>query len=226
MPTKIEWCDEVINPLGWGCWGPRGTPQDPRRCSYCYAYRMARRKIRKCPNCQSFVPHWHPEQLEKPLHWKKPRLIFVQSMGDLLGEWVDSKLIEQVIATTQLAYQHTYLFLTKNPQRYSDFSFPKNAWLGASCIWGERVDIWLRRSRHMGIKFISFEPLLSDVSKIISLEGIDLAIIGGLSGSKPFYPPEEWIQKIEQMADKAGIPVFEKNNLRKVWRSIPRQEMP
>lgn len=56
--------------------------------------------------------------------------------------------------------------------------------------------------------------------------GISLVILGGCSGSRRFYPPEEWIQEIEDVADKAGIAVFEKDNLRRVWDKRPRQEMP
>ena len=56
--------------------------------------------------------------------------------------------------------------------------------------------------------------------------GISWVIIGGQSGSKKFFPPEEWIAEIELEADKVRIPVFEKDNLRQVWDRTPRQEMP
>lgn len=87
------------------------------------------------------------------------------------------------------------------------------------------------------MSFISIEPLLSwgdseykgvkhSTASWLKEANINWVIIGGMSGSKPFYPPEEWIEEIEQAADKAGIPVFEKYNLKKVWDKPPRQEMP
>ena len=77
MPTKIEWCDETWNPVT-GC---------SERCKWCYAHAMAKRlKAMGIPAYQHddpFHPTFHPNRLEKPLRGKKPRTIFVCSIGEL-----------------------------------------------------------------------------------------------------------------------------------------------
>ena len=120
MSSKIEWLvgldnkhGETINPWGWGCYGPGGSAERPNLCCYCYAKILANRKLRKCSLCQQFVPHWHPEQLEKPLHWKKPRRIFVASMSDPFGCYDDQtevltksgwKYFVDIVDIDELAY--------------------------------------------------------------------------------------------------------------------------
>jgi len=115
--TKIDWSDETINPLGHGCYGT-GTKDNPKICEYCYAVKMAKRNMRNCDLCAKFIPHTHFEQLDKLKQWKKPKTIFVQSMGDLFGDWVPDEWIEKVFDACLESPQHRYLFLTKNPKRY------------------------------------------------------------------------------------------------------------
>jgi hypothetical protein len=58
MPTRIEWCDDTVNPLGHWCFGPGGTKDNPKPCPYCYARIMARRGMTKCGKCRTFdTPH-------------------------------------------------------------------------------------------------------------------------------------------------------------------------
>lgn len=71
--TRIDWADATINPLGWGCYGPTGTADEPRRCGYCYAARLARRNLRNCMLCQQIeqcraasVPLWLKDNLRWP----------------------------------------------------------------------------------------------------------------------------------------------------------------
>jgi protein gp37 len=122
MATDIEWCDETLNPLGWGCYGPGGTPEKPQICEGCYALRWAKKSPWcRCEKCREFVPHWHPEALAKPLRWKKHRAIFWQDMGDL---WHQAIPREQILETLKICWktiQHTHIFLTKNPERYLEF---------------------------------------------------------------------------------------------------------
>ncbi len=59
----------------------------------------------------------HPERLEVPLRWKRPRLIFVNSMSDLFHEAVPDSFIDRVFAVMALSPQHTYQILTKRPER-------------------------------------------------------------------------------------------------------------
>lgn len=85
-----------------------------------------------------FEPTFHRYKLDEPLHWKKPRTIFVCSMADLFGEWVPDEWIKAVFDACAAAPQHRYLFLTKDPGRYCDLErsglLPSgdNYWFGAT----------------------------------------------------------------------------------------------
>lgn len=241
--TNIEWCDETINPLGWGCYGPEGTAAKPKPCSYCYARRASRgpwASQRGCPECAAFIPHWHPEMLEKPLRWKRPRRIFVQSMGDLFHPETPEHQIAEVIQTAIDCPKHTFLFLTKCPERYRDFAFPSNCLLGATATdqasWDRASDAFLGyppggwRIEHRDRIFISAEPLLGPIDTGCFITDLSWLIIGANSnkGAKP--PAYEWVHDLSLAASDARIPVFHKNNLNKAVpnKFVPfwRQEFP
>ena len=128
MPTKIPWCDEVLN-VTTGC-----TKCSPG-CLNCYAERMAHRlagmeeKAGREPRYSAVVDNkgWmgnvicEESILDKPLHWKKPRRIFIDSMSDLFHPEVPFEFIHKVFTITQKAYQHTYLILTKRADRMLEF---------------------------------------------------------------------------------------------------------
>ncbi len=227
--TKIEWCDETINPLGWGCYGPGGTAEKPNICSYCYAAKIARRNLRGCPDCRSFKPHWHPGQLDKLDLWQKPRRVFVQSMGDLWGEWVPEDFISQTIGTCVVNSRHTYLFLTKNPTRMGgNWNWPRNSWAGVTVTC--QADMW-RVAELLKVncrrKFVCFEPLLGPVridplwlysgledNKLVPSGEIHWAIIGAETGQGAKIPKYEWINALCKQLDDAHVPMFTKANLR------------
>lgn len=161
--TKIEWADMTWNPV-------TGCRHD---CSYCYARRIAHRFAAKGDMCRygcgetveldepyrkngavvpypaDFVPTLHRYLLDDPASRLKPQNIFTCSMGDLFGEWVPQDWINEVIEACRKAPQHNYLFLTKNPIRYSiwrtekypdiDFAFGDNMWLGCTFTGTERL---------------------------------------------------------------------------------------
>lgn len=209
MSTKIEWCDETINPLGWGCYGPYGTPDNPKPCPYCYAKRIARRKLLKCPQCQQFIPHWHPEALEKPRRWKKPRRIFVQSMGDLFHDYTPKEHIEVVLQVVKKHPQHTFLFLTKNSDRLAAFDFPANAWAGVS------FDGYSTRGVPLGcnakVKFASIEPLLT-YPEVLPI--VDWYIVGAQTGPGARPVKKKWVQRVIDCAREDGKAIFLKDNLK------------
>lgn len=168
MPSKIEWCDETLNPQGWGCWGPGGTPEQPQRCWYCYVERQANGPyVPDCELCRKLIPHWHPERLELPYRWKRPRRIFWQSMGDLFHPCTPREQIAQIQTLALATPQQTHIFCTKNPARYAEF----NPW-PANCILlttvtglgkreeGRIDDLLLADCRVRGV---SLEPLLGSV---------------------------------------------------------------
>lgn len=158
MPTKIEWCDETWNPIT-GC-----TPVSPG-CDHCYARRMATRLAGRFgyPADEPFRVTFHRDRLDEPQRWRKPRRVFVCSMGDLWHPDVDPCDRAAVIRATNLAPQHTYLFLTKRPQNVKeDFSGCPNFWIGATVENQEQI-----KARDLAImnlqtrvRFLSCEPLL------------------------------------------------------------------
>lgn len=167
--SKIEWTDETINPLGWGCYGPLGTPEAPRVCSYCYARRFAARNTRGCELCAKFIPHWHDEQLEKINHWRKPRRIFIQSMGDLFHPYTPKNQILTVLAVAGCFPRHTFQFLTKNPKRLKDFNpWPSNCWVGTTVTNQADADErlpWLLKV-DAPVRFVSHEPLMGEIDMV------------------------------------------------------------
>ena len=111
--SKIEWTDVTWNPVT-GC-----SPLSPG-CAHCYARRMAKRLAGRCG--YPAAPHefevtLHPERLSEPLGWKKPRRVFVVSMGDLFHEDVPDEYVDAVFAVMAAAEQHTFQVLTKRPER-------------------------------------------------------------------------------------------------------------
>lgn len=142
MASKIEWTDETWNPVT-GC-----TPVS-EGCANCYAKRMAKRLHGRCGYPET--PHQfdvtlHPDRLDQPLRWKKPRTIFVCSMGDLFHEEVPFDFIDKVFAVAALCPQHTFQVLTKRPERMkeylSDFDFRIDQITGhildlSGAVWGD-----------------------------------------------------------------------------------------
>ncbi|KKL49659.1 hypothetical protein LCGC14_2313330, partial [marine sediment metagenome] len=111
MPTKIEWADESWNPV-------TGCTKVDEGCRNCYAERMSKRLAGRYgyPADDPFRVTLHPERLDKPLHWKKPRRIFVNSMSDLFHPDVPDAFIDQVFAVMALASHHQFMILTKRPK--------------------------------------------------------------------------------------------------------------
>src|SRR4051812_21673400 len=114
--TTIEWTDATWNPVT-GC-----TKVSPG-CAHCYAETFAKRglgRFAKSPlvGIRDFTDvRCHEDALEQPLHWRKPRRIFVNSMSDLFHEDVPDAFIDRVFAVMALAPQHTFQILTKRPDR-------------------------------------------------------------------------------------------------------------
>jgi len=145
-------------------------------CWYCYARRMYQRF--KWPQEVTY----RPEELDKIAQIKEPSRIFVCSTHDLFGEWIPDKWIFNIITKLQNYPQHTFLLLTKNPKRYLDFTFRDNFWLGTTVDTKDNIERinYLRKLKNNNIKFISFEPLLTEILNL-NLENIDWIIIGGLT---------------------------------------------
>jgi len=126
----IVWTDESWNPL-------RGCTRVSAGCMNCYAENMA---ARFCGTGQPYegtinqeTKRWNgtiklvPEHLQDPLRWKRPRMVFVNSMSDLFHESVPDEFIDQVFAVMALASQHTFQVLTKRPERMLEWFKSRNS---------------------------------------------------------------------------------------------------
>lgn len=205
--TEIEWADKVWNPVT-GCTkiSEDGKPH--------------------------FSVRVHPERLEEPLKWKKPQRIFVCSMGDLFHEDVQWNWLDGMFSTMYHAPQHTYLILTKRPQAAFDyFNSPRisgsvrktnefltdNLWLGVTVenqqAADERIPILLQIPAVK--RFISIEPMLSEIKFSADFQLLDLCIVGGETGPKarPMHP--DWARSVRDQCQAAGVPFFFKQMSKK-----------
>jgi protein gp37 len=230
--TKIEYLDK--------CWNfMTGCVHDIVECpckNDCWARSRAVRF-----NKGYFLPQLHQDKLLEPLSIKKPSKIGVCFTGDLIGGWVDEKLLVDVSRNELFGEnlkhgkfwelstivsdvifsspQHQFLFLTKSPQNYHKWlPLPKNAWLGASVCNSDMFDKSFRELMKVEakIKWLSFEPLL-DWTHTINLEKplstVQWVAIGGQTGRHKILPNYEWVREIVKACDKNKTPIFLKNNL-------------
>lgn len=107
MSTKIEWTEETWNPV-------TGCTKVSSGCKNCYAERLFPRPY---PGRKFTDVRFHPERLEQPLRWRKPRRVFVNSMSDLFHEAVTVAQLDRVFGVMANAPQHTFQVLTKRPER-------------------------------------------------------------------------------------------------------------
>lgn len=171
-----------------------------------------------------YDPTFYPHRLEEPLKVKKGGRVFVVDTGDLFGNFIPTEWINAVIDVARRCPQHTFQFLTKNPKRLLDFTFPDNAWVGTSINSDKdrkRVDIIKKVAAP--VKYLSIEPLLGRVG--FSLEGLQWIIIGAQTGGNAVKPKKEWVEELLLEAKKHNIPVFLKENLQ-LYYQLDRKEFP
>jgi protein gp37 len=151
--------------------------------------------------------------LEAPLRWRKPRLIFVNSMSDLFHENVPDQFIDLVWTVMGRAWWHQFQVLTKRPERMAAYlqkrsnSLP-NVWIGTSVessAYLHRLD--MLRNAPAAVRFVSFEPLLERIRKP-DLRGIDWIIVGGESGPRARPIEEIWVLDLLKAARKYGVSFF------------------
>src|SRR5262249_18816076 len=137
------------------------------------------------------------ERLDQPLKWRRPRMIFVNSMSDLFHKEVPSSFIDQVFETMETADWHFFQVLTKRSSlmrdylrgRYGTERGPKHIWCGVSVEDAQaKVRVEHLRTAPAGLRFLSVEPLIGAVGQV-DLSGIEWVIVGGESGpgARPVY---------------------------------------
>jgi protein gp37 len=193
-------------------------------CDHCYARRITERF--SGPGSFEHIV-LHPERLERPLHWHRPRRIFVNSMSDLFHAKVPEEFILSVWSVMDRAGQHTFQVLTKRAERMERIvsrfypgprvrlvhppefeNWLPNVWLGVSV----ESPAYYSRIHHLqrtpaAVRFLSCEPLLAALPEL-PLEGIDWVIVGGESGpgARPMHI--HWVRDIRDQCVRAGVPFF------------------
>ena len=215
--SSIEWTESTWNPV-------TGCTKVSAGCKHCYAERIANRlKAAGQPNyANGFKVTLHDRALYIPLKWKRPRMVFVNSMSDLFHESVPLEFIQRIFRVMNRAHWHTYQILTKRAERLEALS-PRLAW--APHIWMgvtvERCD-YIERIEHLKrtgafIKFVSLEPLLGPMPDL-DLESIDWVIVGGESGPGARPMRKEWVGDIRERCVAAEVPFFFKQ-----WGGVNRK---
>ena len=230
---KIGWCSMTWNSV-WGC---------RNNCEYCYARKIAKRFAIPMSNREiaftgrvvfrgtedislEKIRNFEPFFLESQFHKKfpkKPQRIFVGSMSEIY--YWEKEWIEMVIEKVKQYPQHTFQFLTKDPEVYNEWVFPENCWLGVTVT--KKDDIKKDSLDHLNDShlfkktFISFEPLLEEINPndYIGFWDIDWVIIGAETGNRKgkIIPKKEWVENIVNYCKEASIPVYLKYSLKEIY---------
>ena len=221
--SSIEWTEMTWNPT-------TGCNKISAGCKYCYAEVMTRRLmamgIEKYKD--GFDIRTHVDALNIPYTWKKPKVVFVNSMSDLFHPEVPIEFIKQVFAVMNDNPQHIFQVLTKRAERlyeiHEQLNWTSNIWMGVS-VEDERVTerIDFLKETNAAIKFLSCEPLIGPLMNI-NLYGIDWVIVGGESGRKARPVQEWWVWDIKQQCQEQEVLFFFKQwggtNKKKAGRQL------
>jgi protein gp37 len=235
VTTTIEWTDVTWNPT-------RGCSRVSEGCRNCYAERMAARYSGLGQAFEGFAkstpagPRWTgrvelvPSKLDEPLHWRKPRRVFVNSMSDLFHDTIGREELFAVWDVMRRCPQHTFQVLTKRAagmREVFDWALSDsplaNVWLGVSvedeATADERIPLLLQTPA--AVRFVSYEPALASVDLRAYLakpvfcdpyhgQRLDWVIVGGESGpgARPF--DLAWARFILRQCREAGVPCFVK----------------
>lgn len=236
--SKISWTDttwEIVT----------GCTRVSEGCRNCFAERMVATRLKHFPQTKGLAvmrngdAHWtgkvrcHPELLDKPLFWPKPRRVFVCSRSDLFHEKVPTEFLRDAFRVMYQCEQHVFQLLTKRPllalhhvvNYESSQELPANIWLGTSienqAAHDERVP-YLRRVP-AAVRWFSVEPLLGPIK--LDLDGIHWVVVGGESGPGARPMDLEWASSIRDQCAAAMVAFYMKQIV-EAGRKVPFDEWP
>jgi protein gp37 len=209
--SAIEWTDATWNPV-------TGCTRITAGCDNCYALRFSERfrGVPGHPFENGFDLTLRPKRIEQPLSWRRPRMIFVNSMSDLFHKEVPRPFIDRVFDTMERADWHTFQVLTKRSSlmrdylqaRYSDRAPPSNIWFGVSVEQAQaRSRIDHLRTAPAAVRFLSIEPLIGPVGTV-DLSGIHWVIVGGESGPGSRPMAEDWVREVLAQCEAQDVAFF------------------
>lgn len=262
--SKIEWCDHTWNPITGCrhaceyCYARRMTARfagdvrlnkmakmdyslmpaaDGGEDLYVLDLPMLNETGKPLSYPFGFAPTLHKYRMDYPEKLKMGNNIFVGAMSDIFGEWVPDVWLDEIFSVCIQHHIHNYLFLTKNPERYTKYAVPnvENIWYGTSIT--RKIEMNRIKSLPAGAgykNFVSMEPLLEYLNPEYYddlFQRIGWIILGAETGrsKNKVIPKFEWIKEIAIKADSYGIPVFMKESLvpivgeHNMQREFPRQ---
>jgi len=205
--SNIEWTELTWNPV-------TGCDKISPGCKFCYAEVMSHRLKAMGLNKyrDGFDVRTHPETLSIPFTWKKPKIVFVNSMSDLFHPDVPLDFIAAVFSVMNATPQHIYQVLTKRSDRLlqvsSRLKWTANIWMGVSIEnqdYAYRINDLCKTPAN--IKFLSIEPLIGPI-KNLNLDSINWVIVGGESGNKARPVKKEWIDTIKSHCENKNVAFF------------------
>lgn len=249
MTTAIQWTDETWNPTV-------GCDQVSPGCDHCYAKTLHDMRHRAVLNGKRLHPQYAApfetvqlmrDRLTKPLSWRRPRRVFVNSVSDLFHKDIPDEFIDEVFAVMAIANRHTFQVLTKRAGRMRSYlndpmrleniyaqwhsfsgSAPAvdawplpNVWCGVSVEnrpTSSRIHVL--RETQAAVRFVSFEPLLESVTPGLSLKGINWAIVGGESSAEARPFDLQWARDIVDLCRADGTAPFVKQLGRRPYDSV------
>lgn len=205
--SSIEWTELTWNPT-------TGCDKISAGCKFCYAEIMSRRlrAMGVDKYADGFNLREHEAALSIPFGWKKPAMVFVNSMSDLFHKDVSLEFIQRVFAVMNANEHLIFQVLTKRSERLADvcgdLTWTQNIWMGVS-VEDERVTHRIDDLRRVpaAVRFLSCEPLIGPLSKL-KLRGIDWVIVGGESGAKPRPMDPNWVIEIRDQCAKHDVAFF------------------
>jgi len=205
--SSIEWTEMTWNPT-------TGCDKLSAGCKYCYAEVMTKRLkgMGQEKYKDGFKLRIHPTTLLAPFTWKKPQVVFVNSMSDLFHKEVPLTYVQQIFKVMNQTPQHTYQVLTKRGDVLSSYApflnFTPNIWIGVSVEDDrvlERIDYLRTVDAH--VRFLSLEPLIGPLTNL-NLDGIHWVIVGGESGFRARMMKTGWVEDIRIQCEDADVPFF------------------
>ncbi|RYD69215.1 MAG: phage Gp37/Gp68 family protein [Verrucomicrobiaceae bacterium] len=205
--SSIEWTQLTWNPT-------TGCDKVSAGCKFCYAEVMSRRlkAMGAAKYIDGFNIREHEAALAVPYRWRKPAMVFVNSMSDLFHESVSVQFIQRTFEVMENNPHLIFQVLTKRSARlaeiWRELPWSENVWIGVS-VEDERVKNRINDLRQVpaAVRFLSCEPLIGPLSKL-NLRGIDWVIVGGESGTRPRPMLPEWVKDIRDQCDHSDVAFF------------------
>ena len=205
--TSIEWTEITWNPT-------TGCTKISEGCKNCYAEAMSKRlkAMGHEKYSEGFKFKTHSDSLVEPYNWKKPKVVFVNSMSDLFHQNMPLPFLKAIFDVMIDTPQHTYQVLTKRAEKLKHYAehlnWSDNIWLGVSVESQKEIKrIDFLREIPAKIKFLSIEPLIAPITDL-DLTSIDWVIVGGESGPKARPINKEWVDYIHNQCKVYNVPFF------------------